>query len=112
MAWEFDNRTPVFLQITEHIKEDILLGVYPAGSQIPPVRALALQAGVNPNTMQRALSQLENDGILHTQATTGRFVTPTAPESLRAEATAELVARMRLLGITKEELLRALDKKA
>ncbi|MBQ8408329.1 MAG: GntR family transcriptional regulator [Clostridia bacterium] len=75
MAWQFNQHEPVFLQISNRLRAEILCGKYPPDTQIPSVRQLASEAAVNPNTMQRALSQLEEEGILHSHGTLGRFVT-------------------------------------
>jgi len=61
MDWRFTDDRPIWLQLTEQLTRRIITGVYPPGSRLPPVRELAAQAGVNPNTMQRALAQLEQD---------------------------------------------------
>jgi len=75
LKWKFDNDRSISAQISETIQKGILSGVYPPGSGIPSVRALAVEAGVNPNTMQKALAELEAQGLLHTQRTSGRTVT-------------------------------------
>jgi DNA-binding transcriptional regulator YhcF (GntR family) len=75
MKWVFDNDRPIYAQLTYLIKLGIVSGIFPAGSVMPSVRALATEAGVNPNTMQKALSDLEGVGLLHTQRTEGRYVT-------------------------------------
>lgn len=75
MPWELKSDRPIYSQLMEQIKLMIVSGIFPAGSKLPPVRELAADASVNPNTMQRALSQLENEGLLYTQRTSGRFVT-------------------------------------
>ena len=75
MAWQFDSDRPIYAQLVEQIKRLILSGAYPPGSKLPSVRDLASQAAVNPNTMQKALAELETDGLLFTQRTAGRFVT-------------------------------------
>lgn len=75
MDWEIKSDRPVYLQLMEKIQIDIVSGVYEAGGGIPSVRDLAAQAGVNPNTMQKALSELEKVGLLHAKGTSGRFVT-------------------------------------
>jgi DNA-binding transcriptional regulator YhcF (GntR family) len=75
MEWKLDNNRPIYSQLTHLIKLGIVTGIFPAGSPMPSVRALAAEAGVNPNTMQKSLSGLENLGLLHTYRTTGRFVT-------------------------------------
>ncbi len=75
MQWKFESGSPVYLQIIDHIRNAILTGEYPPGSRIPAVRELATEARVNPNTMQRALMTLEQEKLLISGGTTGRFVT-------------------------------------
>lgn len=116
MAWSFDKRTPVYLQIAERIRSGIISGEYPSDSQIPSVRQLALEAAVNPNTVQHALSQLESEGVLYAVGTAGRFVTddPRLLESIRREALHKLVQdflqQARRLSITKQELITMLEE--
>ena len=73
--WDLQSDRPIYSQLVEQIQLMVVSGIYPAGSRLPSVRDLAAEASVNPNTMQRALAQLENDGLLFTQRTSGRFVT-------------------------------------
>ena len=75
MAWSFGSDRPVYLQIAERIKKSVLCGAYPPGGQIPSVRQLALEAAVNPNTVQHAFTELENEGIILSRGTQGRYVT-------------------------------------
>lgn len=75
MAWKLDNDRPIYAQIVEKIKLRIISGFYQLGSKLPSVRDLALEAGVNPNTMQKAFAELENSGLLITMRTSGRMVT-------------------------------------
>ena len=75
MPWELQNDRQIWLQLAEVLTRRIVSGEYPAGIRIPSVRDLAAEAGVNPNTMQRALSELERSGLLYSQRTAGRFVT-------------------------------------
>ena len=104
MTWQFRGHSPVYRQIVRHIRADILNGCYQPDEQIPPVRQLAMEAGVNPNTMQRALAQLEAEGLVYTERTTGRFVTEDTAllEQLRDETaramTAEYLEKMRGIG--------------
>ena len=104
MDWRFTDDRPIWLQLTEQLTRRIITGVYPPGSRLPPVRELAAQAGVNPNTMQRALAQLEAEGLVYTERTTGRFVTEDTAllEQLRDETaramTAEYLEKMRGIG--------------
>ncbi len=75
MQWKLEGSSPVYLQLMAHIRHAVLTGEYPPGARIPPVRELAMEANVNPNTMQRALLALEQEGLLVTYSTAGRFVT-------------------------------------
>ncbi len=75
MAWTFDNNKPIYLQIVERLKHSIVARELTAGDKLPSVRDLAQTAGVNPNTIQRALSELESQGLVFSRRTSGRFVT-------------------------------------
>lgn len=75
MAWKFTSDRPVYLQITDKIVKSVLSGEYKPGEQIPSVRQLALDAAVNPNTVQHAFAELESEGIVESKGTLGRFVT-------------------------------------
>lgn len=75
MTWEFSNDRPIYAQLVETIRLGIVSGRYPPGSKLPSVRELAAEAAVNPNTMQKALSELESTGLVYTQRTSGRFIT-------------------------------------
>lgn len=75
MSWKFDNKVPIYIQITNAIKLQIVTHQLKPGDQLPTVRDLAETAGVNPNTVQRALSDLENEGFVYSVRTTGRYVT-------------------------------------
>ena len=75
MAWSFSPHRPVYYQVAERIRQSILSGEYAPGEQIPSVRQLALEAAVNPNTIQHAFSELEDQGLIVSRGTTGRFVT-------------------------------------
>lgn len=111
MAWEFKNGIPIYLQIMEGIKTRIAGGLLPPGSKLPSVRDLAAQAGVNPNTMQRAMTQLEQEGLLYTQRTSGRFVTEDEAKmkelrsSLSERYVEELFTQLSRLGMSREEII-------
>ena len=75
MEWQIAAGRPVYIQLVEQLERAVVTGVYPPGERVPAVRDLAAQAQVNPNTMQRALAELERDGLLYSQRTAGRFVT-------------------------------------
>ena len=73
MSWTFDNNKPIYLQIMDKIKLQIVSHKLEPNQQLPTVRELASEAGVNPNTIQRALSDLEREGFVYTKRTAGRF---------------------------------------
>lgn len=104
MAERFDTSRPIYSQLVDMLKAEILSGRYPPGGHMSSVRELAAELGVNPNTMQRALAQLESEGLLRTERTSGRYVTTDEAliESLRAETSrayaAEFLLRMRGIG--------------
>ena len=75
MPWNLNSDRPIFVQIIEHLQIDIITGVYKPGDKLPSVRDLAAEAGVNPNTMQKALSDFESTGLVHSERTSGRFIT-------------------------------------
>lgn len=116
MAWSFSNSQAVFLQIADRLRRDIINGIYPPDSQFPSVRQLAFEAAVNPNTMQRALAVLEEEGLLCSRGTVGRYVTSdtealtTARESVRIETVRRLLEETRTLGISSEELMEYIKK--
>ena len=74
MSWDLDNSRPIYLQIMERIQQEIVSGHYKAGDKLPSVRDLALEAAVNPNTMQKALAELERSGLVYSQRTSGRYI--------------------------------------
>ena len=76
MKWQFSNDAPIYSQLIAQIKVGIVSGAFPPGERLPSVRDLATEAGVNPNTMQRAVAQLEQDGLAKADRTAGRLVTP------------------------------------
>ena len=75
MAWEFKDGIPIYRQLVRRLEISIAAGEYQSGEKMPSVRDLAMEAGVNPNTMQRALAELEAGGLLHSERTAGRFIT-------------------------------------
>ena len=75
MAWTFDEKSPIYLQIAYRVKPKIASKELSIGQQLLPVRELAQEAGVNPNTVQRAFQELEKEGLVYSARTSGRFVT-------------------------------------
>lgn len=115
MAWSFDAGRPIYLQLVEHIQQKILNGEYQPGEKLPSVRDLAAEAAVNPNTMQKALSELERGGLVFAQRTSGRFITDDAAKIRRLRQAAALaiarrfLADLNQLGITPNEAAALLD---
>lgn len=111
MAWNFDQSNPIYLQIISHLEYKILSGEYKPGDKLESVRELASIAGVNPNTMQKALQEMEGMGLINTQRTSGRFITDDteALQKLRGniaeEKAAVFVKELRKLGYTFEEII-------
>lgn len=116
MPWDFAPDRPIYIQLVEKIQLMIFSGTYPAGAKLPSVRDLAKEAAVNPNTMQRALAKLEEEGLLITLRTSGRFVTEdetvikNARSKLAQEQIAEFLTRMQELGFGQEEVLAIITK--
>ena len=75
MKWSFNGDTPIYAQLMDQLKAGIVTGAFSPGERLPSVRELAAEAGVNPNTMQRSLSELEREGLVGSLRTVGRFVT-------------------------------------
>lgn len=75
MVFEFNNEQPIYIQLVEQLKIKIISGKLPSGERLPSVRDLALMTKVNPNTMQKALAELEETGLIYTERTNGKFVT-------------------------------------
>ena len=90
MDWRLEDNRPIWLQLSQQLTRRIITGVYPPGSRLPSVRELAAEAGVNPNTMQRALAQLEADGLALGGRTAGRTVTT---DTVAIEAVRRRLAR-------------------
>lgn len=111
MKWEFSNDAPIYAQLILQIKVGIVSGGFPPGERLPSVRDLATEAGVNPNTMQRALTELERDGLVYSQRTAGRFVTEDknmiegAKRSLAAGHIQAFLDAMGRLGYQREEIV-------
>lgn len=110
MPWNLDSSRPIYLQIIERVQMDIITGRYQPGDKLPSVRDLAQEAAVNPNTMQKALSELERSGLIYSQRTSGRFITEgkelihQMKKELAAAEVSAFVAHMKQLGITPEEI--------
>lgn len=110
MGEVFDGSRPIYAQLVERLQGRIISGEYPPGARLDSVRDLAGAAGVNPNTMQRALAELERRGLVYTERTAGRFVTTDTNrieevrrETIRSEVR-QFAARMQEMGCRPEQL--------
>lgn len=116
MAWELDNRGSIYSQLVDIILRRIVTGVYPAGSKLDSVRDLASEAGVNPNTMQRALTEIERTGIISTQRTSGKYVTEDAAmiEEIRIkianDAIKKLLGELKEIGFDSDEVVKLIEE--
>ena len=109
MTWSLNDTKPIWMQLYDQLVQRIATGVYPRGSRMPAVRELAAEAGVNPNTMQRAITQLETLGLVTTNRTLGRTVTENAGaleemrRRLAVECTENFFKEMGALGYSRGE---------
>ena len=116
MAWEFDSKSPIFKQIVETVTYRIIKGDYKCGEKLSSVRDLAVEAGVNPNTIQRALSEIESSGLIVTQRGDGRYITEDVAliEGSRRryieENTQAFLGKMKDLNFSKEEIIEIISK--
>lgn len=116
MSWNLNSERPIYAQIIERITLDIISGIYLPGAKLPSVRDLAQDAGVNPNTMQKALSELERTGLVLSQRTSGRFITEdlTMIEKTKQNLTSlqirEFLEKMEHLGFTKETIIQLIEQ--
>ncbi len=116
MAWNFAADRPIYAQLVEQIQERIVSGRYPAGSRLPSVRELATDAAVNPNTMQRALAQLEAEGLVCSQRTSGRFVTKEEDrimefkQALAQKIVRDFLTQIGSLGYTRQDVMTLLSQ--
>ncbi len=116
MAWSFSQDRPVYIQIAQRVTRSVLSGEYKSGDQIPSVRQLALEAAVNPNTVQKAFSELENEKIIISKGTLGRFVTENTEDiEIARRKTAESIMKnyledMSELSISREQAIALLKE--
>ncbi|MBT9775384.1 GntR family transcriptional regulator [Clostridium sp. MCC353] len=116
MPWSFESDRPIYTQLLEKIRLNIISGTYPIGSKLPSVRDLAAEAAVNPNTMQKALAELERSGLIYSQRTSGRYVTEDAgmiqkiKEDMAQEKIEEFMKLMKQIGFEPEEICILIEK--
>lgn len=115
-SWNLTSDRPVFIQIMEKLKLDIVTGVYKSGDKLPSVRDLASEASVNPNTMQRAFSELERDGLVFTMRTNGRFITEDQSmiddlkEKMAVNTISDFLENMQRLGYSGKDTIRLISE--
>ena len=116
MNYIFDNERPIYVQLVEKIRFDIISGKLKPNSRIPSVRDLALSIKVNPNTIQKALIELENDGLIYTERTNGKYVTENkkliekTKKELAKQKVHNYLKDMQELGISYENALKYLEE--
>lgn len=116
MAWQFKDDRPIYLQIIEQIEIRIVSGFYKAGDKLPSVRDMASEAAVNPNTMQKALAELELKGLLYSQRTSGRFITEDVSmikemrDELAKDIVNEFLNSMKKIGYGEREIILSIEK--
>ena len=115
MTWQLTDDRPIYTQIVEQMEWRILSGIYPLGSKLPSVRELAAEAAVNPNTMQRAMSDLEREGLVYSQRTSGRFITEDSnmiqqiKETLAKEKIIQFLKVMQQIGYNRDETVAMIE---
>ena len=116
MSWNLSSERPIYAQIMERITLDIVSGIYLPGARLTSVRYLAQYAGVNPNTMQKALSELERTGLVISQRTSGRFITEDltmvekTKQNLASMQIREFLEKMEHIGFTKEAIIQLIEQ--
>ena len=116
MPWEFDNRLPIYVQLVDRLEQAIVSGTFAPGEKVDSVRELASQAWVNPNTMQKALTELERQGLVYSQRTAGRFITEDSKmiqnlkNQLATDQILDFFKKMNQLGFTKEETIKLMQQ--
>jgi len=115
MSWDFNDDRPIYVQLMEQIQLRIISGIYNVGEKLPSVRDMASDASVNPNTMQKALTELERTGLVFSQRTSGRFITEDSNmikdirNSLAKEQIENFIYSMEKIGYTKQETIELVE---
>lgn len=111
MSWNFSDDRPIYIQLMEQIQLRIVSGIYKSGEKLPSVRDMAGDAAVNPNTMQKALTELERTGLVFSQRTSGRFITEdidmikSIRNNLAKDQIEKFLSNMKKIGYTKQETI-------
>ncbi len=115
MNFVFHNNAPIYIQLVEQLRIHIISGRLSAGERLPSVRDLALQLKVNPNTLQKALSELEEAGLIFTERTNGKFVTEDLAliekhrQDYASAISEKFISNMQNIGFTREEAIKYLE---
>jgi GntR family transcriptional regulator len=115
MSWNFNDERPIYIQLMEQIQLKIVSGIYKSGEKLPSVRDLAGDAAVNPNTMQKALTELERTGLVFSQRTSGRFITEDINvikdirNGLAKEQIEKFLNNIQKIGYTKQEIIALIE---
>ena len=116
MGYIFDNERPIYIQLVEMLRQEIVSEKLKAGERLTSVRELALMVRVNPNTMQKALAELENEGLIYTERTNGKFVTDNKEligkikKELAKEKVNNFLNDMKSIGITYNDAVKYLQE--
>lgn len=116
MNWIFDNERPIYIQLVEEMKAKIISGYYKPGEKLPSVREFAKETQVNPNTIQRSLMELENQGLIYTKRTSGKYVTESVSkvkqdrEKLAKQKTRQFLDDMLAMGLDRKEIIQLLEQ--
>lgn len=116
MKWIIDSDRPIYKQLVEQIELRIISGLYAPGDKLESVREMAMDAGVNPNTMQKALAELERMELVFAQRTSGRFITEDlkvieeAKKNLAVQEIGAFLEKMKKLGMGRNEILALMEK--
>ncbi|NRT89576.1 GntR family transcriptional regulator [Clostridium beijerinckii] len=115
MLWDFNDDRPIYMQLMEQIQLRIVSGIYKAGEKLPSVRDMAGDAAVNPNTMQKALTELERTGLVFSQRTSGRFITEDVNmiknirNGLARDQIEKFLHNMEKIGYTNQETIQLIE---
>ena len=115
MDYRFNDNIPIYIQLVEMIKTDIVSGKYQPGDKLPAVRDMAMELGVNPNTVQRAFSELEREDLVKSDRTNGRYVTDDKKKIkgllkvLSEKYIDELFEKLNLLGMSDEQIVKMIN---
>lgn len=117
MEFEFDDDKPIYKQLVDKLKLEIVLGHFKSGEKLPSVRELSTMICVNPNTIQRSLAELEEEHLIYTKRTSGKFVTEDddiihqVKQELARDKINTFVSDMEILGLKTEDIIKLLKER-